>query len=67
MPRKVKLAARAFDDAVRDILRADGRFSLADANEPSLVWQFDGCRWTPLALRSGRTPERAASEHSAPL
>jgi hypothetical protein len=62
--RPVKHAARAFDDAVRDILGADGAFTLADAREPGLVWRFDGRGWTPLVLRARRgsaQPRRRSS------
>ena len=37
--------ARAFRDAVRDILREDGVFRLASEFEPSLMWEWDGVEW----------------------
>lgn len=37
--------ARAFRDAVRDILREDGVFRLASELEPRLMWEWDGAEW----------------------
>ena len=37
--------ARAFRDAVRDILREDGVFRMASETEPSLLWEWDGVEW----------------------
>jgi hypothetical protein len=39
------VSARAFRDAVRDILREDGVFRLASEVEPSLLWEWDGVEW----------------------
>jgi hypothetical protein len=35
----------AFRDAVKDILRCDGTFLLADGRNPEVVWTFDGFAW----------------------
>ncbi len=45
-----KLQALAFDDAVRDILAADGSFHLADEERGDGVWQWDGQRWQRLVI-----------------
>ena len=45
-----KLQALAYDDAVRDILRADGRFNLGDERRPDAVWEWDGVKWTRIPI-----------------
>jgi len=47
MGRKVRddfdpLAARAFRDAMRDILDSEGRFELTVDDAPEQVWDWDG-------------------------
>jgi hypothetical protein len=42
--------ARAYRDAVRDILVADGLFHLGDDRRGDTVWQWDGLRWRRLTL-----------------
>ena len=45
-----KLQALAYDDAVRDILRADGKFNLGDDESRDAVWEWDGVEWRRLPL-----------------
>ena len=45
-----KLQALAYDDAVRDILRADGRFDLGDDESRDAVWEWDGIEWRRIPL-----------------
>ncbi len=42
--------ALAYDDAVRDILRCDGRFDLGDDDSRDAVWEWDGVQWTRIPL-----------------
>ena len=56
-----KLAALAYNDAVRDILRADGRFNLGDDRSRDAVWEWDGVRWRRIPLVD-RPVGRAADE-----
>jgi hypothetical protein len=44
------LLALAYQDAVRDILRADGRFHLDDEESGDAVWEWDGVRWSRISL-----------------
>jgi hypothetical protein len=46
------LIALAYDDAVRDILRSDGKFHLDDRHGDH-VWQWDGARWDRVPLVDG--------------
>lgn len=51
IPRETrKLQALAYDDAVRDILRADGRFNLGDDDSRDAVWEWDGVEWRRIPL-----------------
>lgn len=51
IPRETrKLQALAYDDAVRDILRADGRFNLGDDESGDAVWEWDGVEWSRIPL-----------------
>jgi hypothetical protein len=43
------LQALAYNDAVRDILRADGVFKLSDRRRDT-IWEWDGVSWRRLAL-----------------
>jgi hypothetical protein len=38
--------AAAFRDAVRHILAEEGRFTLADGEDPNRFWTWDGVDWT---------------------
>jgi hypothetical protein len=49
--------ARAFRDAVRDILADDGVFSLADEGEPHTLYHFDGVSWSREDLPAKRVQE----------
>lgn len=42
--------ARAYGDAVRDILVSDGMFHLGDERRADTVWQWDGLGWERLTL-----------------
>ena len=53
--------ALAYNDAVRDILRADGRFNLGDDRSRDAVWEWDGVRWRRIPLVD-RPVGRAADE-----
>jgi hypothetical protein len=46
-PRHLK--ALAYNDAVRDILHADGVFKLSDDGRDA-VWEWDGVTWRHFAL-----------------
>jgi hypothetical protein len=43
------LKALAYNDAVRDILRAEGVFKLSDQRRDT-IWEWDGVSWHQLAL-----------------
>jgi len=46
--------AAAYNDAVRDILHADGVFHLVgDERRPDAVWQWDGVHWKKLPIVDG--------------
>ena len=45
-----KLQALAYNDAVRDILRADGKFNLGDDESGDAVWEWDGVEWRRIPL-----------------
>lgn len=45
-----KLMALAFTDALRDILRSDGKFHLSDDRTRDAVWEWDGVRWSRVPL-----------------
>ena len=45
-----QMMALAFNDAVRDILHADGVFPLRDDRRGDAVWEWDGVRWKRLPL-----------------
>jgi hypothetical protein len=45
-----KLQALAYVDAVRDILRADGKFNLGDDDSRDAVWEWDGVQWSRIPL-----------------
>ncbi|HEX6836434.1 MAG TPA: hypothetical protein VF334_07655 [Polyangia bacterium] len=45
-----KLVALAYEDAVRDILRADGKFNLDDEESNDAVWEWDGVVWSRIPL-----------------
>jgi len=42
--------ARAYGDAVRDILVSDGLFHIGDDRRGDTVWQWDGLSWERLTL-----------------
>ena len=54
-----KLVALAFNDAVRDILHADGKFHLGDDRRGDAVWQWDGVRWERIPLVDRRRRDDA--------
>src|SRR5690348_15260698 len=61
-----KREARAFQDAMRDILAEDGIFSLADEKELGTTYHFDGVRWwRQSAPRETRRPSAAISATSS--
>ncbi len=67
MPRKAKTAvdsarmqALAFNDAVRDILRADGVFKLSDDRRADAIWEWDGVQWKRVSLDEGVQEEAPA-------
>ncbi len=68
-PESAKLQALAYDDAVRDILRADGRFNLGDERRPDAVWEWDGIKWTrvPLDEHGSDEPPIIEVEHELDL
>ena len=45
-----QLLALAFTDAMRDILRSDGKFHLSDDRSRNAVWEWDGVRWSRIPL-----------------
>jgi hypothetical protein len=49
-PESRTLAALAYNDAVRDILRADGVFHLGDDESRDAVWEWDGVSWKRIPL-----------------
>jgi hypothetical protein len=44
--------ALAFVDAVRDILKSEGRFCLAEPGRDDAVWQWDGTHWRRIAVEA---------------
>jgi hypothetical protein len=62
--RDAQLAALAYNDAVRDILRSDGKFDLGDERSRDAVWEWDGVTWSriPLVDRPGRPGGAAVEE-----
>jgi hypothetical protein len=61
------LRALAYNDAVRDILRADGVFKFSD-QRCDIVWEWDGVNWRRLdlaALPSPNGSHRPLSEDEA--
>ena len=56
--------AQAFRDAVRDILAADGIFSLADERERDTLYHFDGVSWKREQLP--RAAKKRAQRRQAP-
>jgi hypothetical protein len=43
------LRARAYNDAVRDILRVDGVFRFSDQRHAT-IWEWNGVNWRRVAL-----------------
>ena len=52
------LQALAYNDAVRDILRAEGVFKLSDQRRDT-IWEWDGVSWSQLALAASPSPSSA--------
>lgn len=52
-----QLIALAFNDAVRDILHADGKFHLGDDRSRDAVWEWDGARWRRVPLVDPRADQ----------
>ena len=51
---------RAFRDALRDIVDTEGVFRLASFEEPSVIWEFDGERWSRARFVSPPVPRKIA-------
>ena len=54
-------AARAYRDAVRDILASDGKLHLADLDSRDAVWEWDGVTWSRIPLVD-RGPGRSSDQ-----
>ena len=51
-------SARAFRDAVRDIVRDEGVFRLASELDHALMWEWDGVEWRRAWLQPPRKQRR---------
>jgi hypothetical protein len=47
------MMALAFNDAVRDIVAAEGVFRLPDEEGQGTIWEWDGVRWRRVTLDEG--------------
>jgi hypothetical protein len=59
-----KRMAMAFNDAVRDILRADGVFKMGDDRSRDAIWEFDGLEWKRVELGHAHVEELALFDHA---
>ncbi len=55
------MMALAFNDAVRDILAADGVFRLSDEEGQGTIWEWDGARWHRVTFDDGGGDESGRS------